>query len=177
LIEYKTFLQAIPYFARLDYVSSMAQEHSFCLAVENLLNLNIKKKASYIRVLFLELTRILNHILALTTHALDVGAMTPFLWGFEEREKIMEFCERISGARMHTSYIRVGGVYSDLPVGLLLDIFNFINRLESRIIEIEDLLLNSRILRQRLKNIGVVSKEKALLYSFTGPILRASGMV
>jgi len=126
LIEYKTYLQGLPYFARLDYVASMAQEHVFCISVENLLDIEINKRASYIRILFLELSRLLNHILAITTHALDVGAMTPFLWGFEEREKIMEFCERVSGARMHTSYFRFGGVQSDLPVGLLSDVLVFI---------------------------------------------------
>lgn len=118
LIEYKTYIQALPYFDRLDYVSMMAQEHAYSLAVENLLNCKIPLRASYIRVLFSEITRILNHILAVTTHAMDVGALTPFLWLFEEREKLMEFYERVSGARMHAAYIRPGGVSQDLPLGL-----------------------------------------------------------
>ena len=119
LIEYKTYMQALPYFDRLDYVSMMAQEHGYSLAVEKLLNCTVPMRAQYIRVLFSEITRILNHLLALTTHALDVGAFTPFLWAFEEREKLMEFYERVSGARMHASYIRPGGVHEDLPLGLL----------------------------------------------------------
>jgi NADH dehydrogenase (ubiquinone) Fe-S protein 2 len=118
LIEYKTYIQALPYFDRLDYVSMMSQEHAYSLAVENLLNLKIPIRAQYIRVIYSELTRILNHILAVTTHAMDVGALTPFLWLFEEREKLMEFYERVSGARMHAAYIRPGGVAQDLPLGL-----------------------------------------------------------
>lgn len=122
LIENKNYLQALPYFDRLDYVSMMSQEHAYSLAVENLLNINVPTRASYIRIIFSEITRILNHLLALTTHALDVGALTPFLWAFEEREKLMEFYERVSGARLHASYIRPGGVAYDLPIGLLADI-------------------------------------------------------
>ena len=129
LIEYKTYLQALPYFDRLDYVSMMSQEHAYSLAVERLLNCPVPLRAQYIRVLFAEITRILNHLLAITTHALDVGALTPFLWGFEEREKLMEFYERVSGARMHAAYIRPGGVAQDLPVGLLDDIFGLLNNL------------------------------------------------
>src|ERR1700723_2866463 len=125
LIEYKTFLQALPYFDRLDYVSMMANEHTFCLAIEKTLNCVIPLRAQYIRVLFDEITRILNHLMAVTTHALDVCALTPFLWGFEERELLMEFYERVSGARMHAAYIRPGGVTQDLPYGLLQDIYNF----------------------------------------------------
>jgi len=123
LIEYKTYIQALPYFDRLDYVSMMAQEHGYSLAVEKLLKTNVPLRAQYIRVLFCEITRILNHLLAITTHALDVGAMTPFLWAFEEREKLMEFYERVSGARMHAAYIRPGGVHEDLPIGLCDDIY------------------------------------------------------
>jgi len=127
LIEHKNYLQALPYFDRLDYVSMMAQEHAFSLGVEKLLKINVPKRAQYIRVLFSEITRILNHLLAVCCHALDVGAMTPLLWGFEEREKLMEFYERVSGARMHASYIRPGGVSQDLPLGLL-NIFIFLHK-------------------------------------------------
>ena len=145
LMEYKTYMQALPYLDRLDYVSMMAQEHAYSLAVERLLKCEVPLRAQYIRVLFDEITRILNHLLALTTHALDVGAMTPFLWAFEEREKLMEFYERVSGARMHANYIRPGGVSQDLPVGLLDDIFVFIKQFSSRIDELEELLTNNRI--------------------------------
>jgi len=124
LIEYKTYTQALPYFDRLDYVSMMAQEQCYSLAVESLFDIKPPKRALYIRVLFAELTRILNHLLAVTTHALDVGALTPFLWLFEEREKLMEFYERVSGARMHASYIRPGGVFLDVPFGLLQDVYS-----------------------------------------------------
>lgn len=145
LIEYKTYLQALPYFDRLDYVSMMAQEHAFCIAVENLLELEIPLRAQYIRILFSEITRILNHLMALTTHAMDVGALTPFLWAFEEREKLMEFYERVSGARMHAAFFRFGGVSCDLPKGLLSDINAFANQFNSRINELEELLTNNRI--------------------------------
>jgi NADH dehydrogenase (ubiquinone) Fe-S protein 2 len=145
LIEYKTYIQALPYFDRLDYVSMMSQEHCFSLAVENLLDCKVPFRAKIIRVLFLEITRILNHILALTTHALDVGALTPFLWGFEEREKLMGFYERVSGARFHANFIRPGGVNQDLPEGLLEDIFSFIVQFFNRIDEIQDLLTGNRI--------------------------------
>src|SRR5436853_1639426 len=140
LIEYKNYIQALPYFDRLDYVSMMAQEHAYSLAVEKLLECNVPLKAKMIRILFLEITRILNHLLALTTHALDVGAMTPFLWAFEEREKLMEFYERVSGARMHSAYIRPGGVSSELPLGLEEDIAKFIFQFNFRLNEIEELL-------------------------------------
>ena len=176
LIEYKNYLQAVPYFDRLDYVSMMCQEHAYCLAVEKLLNCEVPLKAKFIRILYNELTRILNHLLALTTHALDVGAMTPFLWGFEEREKLMEFYERVSGARMHAAYFRPGGVNQDLPVGLLDDIFLFINQFESRISEIEELLTNNRIWKQRLVNVGIVTYKQALEYGYSGVMLRSCGM-
>jgi len=133
LIEYKTYLQALPYLDRLDYVSMMANEHSFVLAIEKLLNIVVPIRAQYIRVLFDEITRILNHIMAITTHALDVGALTPFLWAFEEREKLMEFYERVSGARMHSAYFRIGGVNSDLPIGFLNDVYLFIKQFGNRI--------------------------------------------
>jgi NADH dehydrogenase (ubiquinone) Fe-S protein 2 len=145
LIEHKTFMQALPYFDRLDYVSMMAQEHCFSLAVEKLLNIQVPERAKYIRVIFNEITRILNHLMSLTTHALDVGAVTPFLWAFEEREKLMEFYERASGARMHANYIRIGGVYQDIPRGFLNDLYLFVNQFSSRIDEIEELLTENRI--------------------------------
>jgi len=176
LIEYKNYTQALPYFDRLDYVSMMAQEHCYSLAVERLLNMKIPLRASYIRVIFSEITRILNHLLALTTHALDVGAMTPFLWAFEEREKLMEFYERVSGARMHASYIRPGGVSQDIPLGLLEDINLFILQFSSRIDEIEELLTNNRIWKQRLVDIGTISLEDGLNWGFSGVMLRGSGL-
>lgn len=175
LIEYKTYTQALPYFDRLDYVSMMCQEHSYVLAVETLLGVKIPLRAQYIRVIFSELTRILNHLLALTTHALDVGAMTPFLWVFEEREKLMEFYERVSGARMHAAYFRVGGVSYDLPLNMLNDIYYFIIKFQSRIDEMEELLTNNRIWKQRLVNIGIVSLKNAYTYGFSGVMLRGSG--
>jgi len=145
LIEQKTYLQALPYFDRLDYVSMMAQEHAYSMAVEKLGHLVVPLRAKYIRVIFCELTRILNHILAITTHALDLGALTPFLWGFEERERLMVFYERVSGARLHASYIRPGGVAKDFPVGLLEDIYDFIISFSKRLDDIESLLTNNRI--------------------------------
>lgn len=177
LIEYKTFLQALPYFDRLDYVSMMSQEHVYSLAVENFFSFNIPRKSSIIRVLFSEITRILNHLMALTTHALDVGAMTPFLWGFEEREKLLEFYERVSGSRMHASYVRPGGVSQDLPRGLLGDISFFINKFKFRIDEMEEMLTNSRIWNQKLRFIGLVSKDLATDLSFTGVMLRSTGLL
>ena len=176
LIEYKTYTQALPYFDRLDYVSMMAQEHAYSLAVESLLNIKISKQASFIRILFSELTRILNHLLALSTHALDVGAMTPFLWVFEEREKLMEFYERVSGARMHASYVRPGGVHQDLPLGLLEDIDQFVEQFTFRIDEMEELLTNSRIWKQRLVDIGKVNIDVVQNYGFSGVLVRGSGL-
>ena len=176
LIEYKTYLQALPYFDRLDYVSMIAQEHAFCLAIERLLDVNIPIRAKFIRIMFSEITRILNHLLAITTHALDVGAMTPFLWAFEEREKLMEFYERVSGARMHAAYFRVGGVAQDLPLGILQDIYTFCYHFNDRINEIEELLTENRIWKQRLVDIGVVSAKDALSYGFSGVMLRGSGV-
>jgi NADH dehydrogenase (ubiquinone) Fe-S protein 2 len=176
LIEYKNYLQALPYFDRLDYVSMMCQEHAYVLAVEKLLNCDIPIRAQYIRVLFSEITRILNHLLAITCHALDVGAMTPFFWGFEEREKLMEFYERVSGARMHSSYFRPGGVNQDLPKGLLHDIFIFCEQFNTRLNEIEEMLTNNRIWKQRLVNIGVVKAKDALTWGFSGVMLRGSGI-
>jgi len=145
LIEYKSYMQTLPYFDRLDYVSMMAQEHAYSLAVENLLDLKVPTRTQYIRVIFLEITRILNHLMSITTHALDVGALSPFLWAFEEREKLMEFYERVSGARMHAAYIRPGGIACDIPKGLLQDIYLFISQFSFRIDEMEELLTNNRI--------------------------------
>jgi NADH dehydrogenase (ubiquinone) Fe-S protein 2 len=176
LIEYKTYVQALPYFDRLDYVSPMIQEHAYSLAVEKLLNCDVPERAQYIRVMFAEITRILNHLLAVSAHALDVGATTPFLWAFEEREKLMEFYERVCGARLHANYIRPGGVAQDLPVGLCDDIYKFIKQFPNRINELEELLTNNRIWKQRLVDIGVVTGEEALNWGFTGVMLRGSGI-
>ena len=176
LIEYKNYLQALPYFDRLDYVSMMCQEHAYSLAVEKLLNCDVPLRAQYIRVLFSEITRLLNHLLALTCHAMDVGALTPFLWAFEEREKLMEFYERVSGARMHAAYIRPGGVAQDLPIGLSEDIFKFCQQFASRVDEMEEMLTNNRIWKQRLVDIGVVTADQALDWGFSGVMLRGSGV-
>ena len=176
LIEYKTYLQAMPYFDRLDYVSMMCQEHAFVLAVEKLVRCEVPIRAQYIRVLYSELTRILNHLLALSTHAMDVGALTPFLWAFEEREKLFEFYERASGARMHAAYFRPGGVAQDLPLGLCDDIFKFTQSFASRIDEIEEMLTNNRIWKQRLVDIGVVSAKEAQDWGLSGAMLRGSGI-
>lgn len=176
LIEYKTYLQALPYFDRLDYVSMLAQEYSYCLAIEKLINCKVPIRAQYIRVLFAEITRILNHLLAVGCHAMDVGAMTPFLWAFEEREKLMEFYERISGARMHAAYFRPGGVSADLPFGLLNDIFVFISQFTTRLNEIEEMLSENRIWKQRLVNVGEVTSVEAANWGFSGVMLRGSGV-
>lgn len=176
LIEYKTYLQALPYFDRLDYVSMMCQEHTYSLAVEKLSGIKISKRAQFIRVIFSELTRILNHLLAVGCHAMDVGAMTPFMWSFEEREKLFEFYERVSGARMHAAYIRPGGVSSDLPLGLVDDIFIFCDQFNLRIDEIEEMLTSSRIWKERLIDIGVVSAKNAIDWGFSGVMLRGSGV-
>lgn len=176
LLEYKTYIQGLPYFDRLDYVSMMCQEHTYCLAIEKLLKCNVPLRAQYIRVLFSEITRLLNHLLSITTHAMDVGALTPFLWAFEEREKLMEFYERVSGARMHANYFRPGGVSYDLPKGLLHDIYNFISSFSSRVDEMEELLTTNRIWKQRLVDIGIVNYRDALDMGFTGVMLRGSGI-
>lgn len=176
LIEHKTYLQAIPYFDRLDYVAPMNQEHAFALAVEKLLKITAPPRAQYIRVAFAELTRILNHILNLTTYALDVGALTPALWGFEEREIGMEFYERVSGARLHANYFRPGGVHQDLPPGLAEDMHAYADSVIEFVNDMETLLTENRIFKQRTVDIGVVSKREALDWGFTGPMLRASGV-
>jgi len=176
LIENKTYLQALPYFDRLDYVSMMAQEHTYSLAVEKLTNVKVPLRSQYIRVLFLEITRILNHLLAVGCHALDVGAMTPMFYAFEEREKLMEFYERVSGSRLHAAYIRPGGVSIDLPLGLLNDIYSFCSQFSLRLDELEELLTNNRIWKQRLVDVGVVSASDALSWGFSGVMLRGSGV-
>ena len=176
LIEYKNYLQALPYFDRLDYVSMMSQEHSYVLAIENLIHCKVPKRAQYIRVLFLEITRILNHLLAVGCHAMDVGAMTPMLWAFEEREKLMEFYERVSGARMHAAYFRPGGVQSDLPAGMLADVYVFVNQFTNKLLEIEEMLNENRIWKQRLVDVGVVTAKDALELGFSGVMLRGSGI-
>jgi NADH-quinone oxidoreductase subunit D len=176
LIEYKTYMQAIPYFDRLDYVSPMCQEHAFVLAVEKLLGLEVPLRAQYIRVMFDEITRILNHLLNVPAYAADVGALTPFLWCFEERELLMEFYERVSGARLHAAYYRPGGVHQDLPAGLLDDVLAWTERFPKVLDDVEYLLTNNRIFKQRLVDIGTVSAADALDWGFTGPMLRASGL-
>jgi NADH-quinone oxidoreductase subunit D len=176
LIEYKNYLQAVPYFDRLDYVSPMCQEHAYALSVEKLLGCEIPLRAQYIRVLFSEITRILNHIMAVTTQALDVGAMTPLLWMFEEREKMMGFYEKVSGSRMHAAYIRPGGVSQDLPKGLLEEIAEFADNFSKYIDDMESLLTENRIFKQRMVEVGIVSKEQALDWGFSGPMIRGSGI-
>mgnify|MGYP005696312497 FL=1 len=176
LIEHKTYLQAVPYFDRLDYVSPMCQEHAYALAVEKLLDIEVPKRGQYIRVLFSELSRILNHILNITTFALDVGAMTPWLWGFEEREFLMEFYERASGARLHAAYFRPGGVHQDLPDGLLDDIAKWSENFPGFVEDMESLLTNNRIFKQRTVDIGAVNQDEAQSLGFTGPCIRASGL-
>lgn len=176
LIEYKTYLQALPYFDRLDYVSMLAQEHSYCLAIEKLINCRVPKRAKYIRAIFAEITRILNHLLAIGCHAMDVGATTPFFWSFEEREKLMEFYERVSGARMHAAYFRPGGVHMDISNKLISDIYLFLEMFNNKLLEIEELLNENRIWKQRLVDIGCVSATDALDWGFSGVMLRGSGI-
>ncbi len=175
LIEYKTYLQAVPYFDRLDYVSPMNQEHAFALGVEKLLGLEVPPRGQYIRVLYSEIGRLLNHLLAITTFAIDVGAMTPLLWAFEERERMMEFYERASGARLHAAYFRPGGVHQDLPPELLEDIATFCLSYPRHIDHLETLLTENRIFRQRTVDIGVVNLDDAFDWGFSGPMLRGSG--
>jgi len=176
LIEYKTYLQALPYFDRLDYVSPMAQEHAYVLAVEKLLGLSVPPRGQTIRVLFDEITRILNHLLNVPAFAMDVGAMTPMLWAFEEREKLMNFYERASGARLHACYYRAGGVHQDLPPGLTDDILAWADEFPKVVDDIDNLVTDNRIFRQRTVDIGVVSAEDAQDWGFTGPMLRGSGI-
>jgi len=176
LIEYKTYLQALPYFDRLDYVSMMCNEQAYSLAVEKLMNIDVPLRAKYIRVLFGELTRILNHIMGIGTHILDVGGITPFFWMFEEREKMMEFYERASGARMHAAYVRPGGVHQDIPIGLLDDIYEFISKFGERLDEVEDVVTDNRIWKERTTDIGVISAEDAINWGCSGVMLRSTGI-
>jgi len=176
LIEYKTYMQALPYFDRLDYVSMMCNEQCFSLAIEKLLNIDVPLRAKYIRTLFGEMTRILNHIMGIGTHILDVGGLTPFFWLFEEREKMMEFYERASGARMHAAYVRPGGVHQDLPIGLMDDIYDFCTKFGQRLDEVEDLVTENRIWIDRTTNVGVLAAEDALNYGASGVMLRGSGI-
>lgn len=175
LIEHKTYLQALPYFDRLDYVAPMNQEHAFCLAVEKLLGLEVPKRGQYLRVLFCEIGRILNHLLNVTTQAMDVGALTPPLWGFEEREKLMIFCERVSGARLHTAYFRPGGVHQDMPAGLAEDILAWCESFPGVLDDIEGLLTNNRIFKQRNVDICKFTLDEALARGFTGIMVRCTG--
>ena len=176
LIEHKTYTQAIPYFDRLDYVAPMNQEHAFALAIEKLLNIEVPIRGQYIRVLFCEIGRILSHLLNITTQALDVGALTPSLWGFEERETLMTFYERVSGSRLHANYFRPGGVHKDLPRGLTDDIILFCENFPKIIDDLENLLTDNRIFKQRNVNIGIVTKQEALEHSFSGVMIRGSGV-
>ena len=176
LIEHKTYLQALPYFDRLDYVSPMNQEHAWALAIERAVGIEVPRRAQYIRVLYCEIGRILNHLLNLTTFAIDVGAMTPLLWGFEEREQLMGFYERACGARLHAAYFRPGGVHQDLPDGLLDEIGDWANEFPAFINDLETLLTDNRIFKQRTVDIGVITEEAALDLGITGPCLRGSGV-
>ncbi len=176
LIEQKTYTQALPYFDRLDYVAPMNQEHAFALAAEKLLKIEVPIRAKYIRVIFCEIGRILSHILNVTTQALDVGALTPSLWGFEERETLMTFYERASGSRLHANYFRTGGVHQDIPLKLVEDIEKFCKSFPKILDDLESLLTDNRIFKQRNVEIGIVSKQEALDHSFSGVMLRGSGV-
>jgi len=175
LIEYKTYLQAVPYFDRLDYVAPMNQEHAFCLAIERLLGLQVPKRAQLIRVLYSEIGRILSHLLNVTTQAMDVGALTPPLWGFEEREKLMVFYERASGSRMHAAYFRPGGVHQDLPPKLIDDIYAFCDPFLKVVDDLDALLTGNRIFKQRNVDIGVVKLADCWNWGFSGVMVRGSG--
>src|SRR6202046_3370299 len=176
LTEYKTYIQALPYFDRLDYVAPMSQEHAFALATEKLLGITAPPRAQYIRVLFAEISRIANHLLNITTFAVDVGAITPLLWGFEDRERLMEFYEKVSGARLHANYCRPGGVHQDLPAGLAEEIYGFCEEFPQRLDDLDQLLVENRIFKQRTVDIGIISAQDAIDWGFTGPMLRASGV-
>merc|ERR1712121_21672 len=176
LMEYKTYMQGLPYFDRLDYVSMMCNEQAYSLAIEKLLNIDVPPRAKRIRVMFAEMTRILNHIMGIGTHILDVGGITPFFWLFEEREKMMEFYERASGARMHAAYVRPGGVHQDIPIGLLDDIYDWTSKFSERLDEVEDLCTENRLWRQRTIDIGVISSEDAINWGCSGVMLRSTGI-
>ncbi|HUE47055.1 MAG TPA: NADH-quinone oxidoreductase subunit D [Aestuariivirgaceae bacterium] len=175
LIEYKTYLQAVPYFDRLDYVAPMNQEHAFALATERLLGIEVPRRGQLIRVLYCEIGRLLSHLLNVTTQAMDVGALTPPLWGFEEREKLMVFYERASGSRLHAAYFRPGGVHQDLPQKLLDDIGTFCDQHLKVLDDIDNLLTGNRIFKQRNVDIGIVSLENAWAWGFSGVMVRGSG--
>jgi len=175
LIEYKTYLQAVPYFDRLDYVAPMNQEHAYAMAVEKLLGIEVPRRGQLIRVLYSEIGRLLSHLLNVTTQAMDVGALTPPLWGFEEREKLMVFYERASGSRMHAAYFRPGGVHQDLPQELIDDIWGFCEHLPKVLDDIEGLLTENRIFKQRNVDIGVVKLEDCFAWGFSGVMVRGSG--
>ena len=176
LIEHKTYLQALPYFDRLDYVSPMCMEHTWALAQEKLLGITVPERGRWIRTMFAEITRVLNHLLNITTYALDVGAITPSLWGFEEREKLLQFYEGVSGARYHGNYFRVGGVARDLPTGMAAEIAAWADVFPKFIDELEQLLTSNRIWKQRTVDIGIMTPEDAMAWGFTGPCIRASGV-
>ena len=176
LIEHKTYLQALPYFDRLDYVAPMNQEHAFCLAIEKLMGIDVPRRAKFIRVIYSEIGRVLSHMLNITTQAMDVGALTPPVWGFEEREKLMVFYERACGARMHAMYFRPGGVHQDLPQKLIEDISLWCKQFPEKLNDIETLLTGNRIFKQRNVDIGVVSTQDAFKWGFSGIMLRGSGI-
>ncbi|WP_439817842.1 NADH-quinone oxidoreductase subunit D [Zavarzinia sp. CC-PAN008] len=176
LIEYKTYLQAVPYFDRLDYVSPMSQEHAYCLAIERLLGVEIPLRAQYLRVLWGEITRVLNHLMNVCTHAMDVGALTPILWGFEEREKLMVFYDRVSGSRMHANWVRPGGVRQDMPKGLAEDIWAWTESFPKVLDDLDTLVSGNRIFKQRNVDIGIATAEEALAWGFSGAMLRGSGI-
>ena len=176
LIEHKTYLQALPYFDRLDYVAPMNQEHAFCMAIEKLMNIDVPRRAKFIRVIYSEIGRVLSHMLNITTQAMDVGALTPPVWGFEEREKLMVFYERACGSRMHAMYFRPGGVHQDLPQKLLEDILLWCKQFPKKLNDIETLLTGNRIFKQRNVDIGVVSKQDAYDWGFSGVMIRGSGI-
>ena len=176
LIEYKTYLQALPYFDRLDYVSPMSMEHAYVLAIEKLLGLEVPERGQAVRVLFSEITRLLNHLLNVVSQGMDVGAITPALWGYEEREKLMEFYEGVSGARLHANYFRVGGVHQDLPLGMAEDIGEYVNGFQNFIDDMETLLTENRIFKQRNVDISVISQDEAMDWGFSGVMLRCTGL-
>ncbi len=176
LIEYKSYQQAVPYFDRLDYVSPQNQEHAFSLAVEKLLGVEAPPRGQYIRTLYAEIGRVLNHIFTVCAFAMDIGAMTPMLWGFEQREILMEFCERVCGARLHMNYFRPGGVSLDMPAGLAEDIWAWTEEFPKCLEDLEELLTENRIFKQRSVDVGVIDAAQALDWGFSGPCLRASGV-
>ena len=176
LMEHKTYLQALPYLDRLDYVAPMNQEHAFCLAIEKLTGMGVPRRASFIRVIYSEIGRILSHLLNITTQAMDVGALTPPLWGFEEREKLMVFYERACGSRMHANYFRPGGVHQDLPEALISDIYAWCEQFPEKLQDIETLHTENRIFKQRNVDIGVVTAQDCHERGFSGVIIRGSGL-